>query len=126
MEIVRAILVNLVAPLVGLQIYIWLRNRIHAIGVERPPVIPLFIIFSTYGGWGMIILTLLFWYWSGMALFGLIYLVFVAPIVMTVLAVMLYHQRGLSRYHLGLFIASGVYPCLVGVLAVVRLCYGDR
>jgi hypothetical protein len=120
MEVVRAILVNLVVPLAGLQIFIWLRNRIRAAGIERPQIIPLFIIFATYGGWLMVILTLQFWYWSGVALIGLIYLVFIAPIVMTVLAIMLYRQCGLSRYHLGLFIASSIYPCLVGILAVVR------
>jgi hypothetical protein len=120
MEVVRAILINLVLPLAGLQIFIWLRNSIRAAGIERPPIISLFIIIATYGGWIMVVLTLLFWHWSGMALFGLIYLVFVAPIVLTVLAVMLYRQRGLSRYHLGLFIASSIYPCLVGMLVVVR------
>jgi hypothetical protein len=123
MEVIRAILVNLVLPLVGLQIFIWLRNCIHAAGIERPPTIHLLIILATYGGWLMVILTGLLWYWSGMAFLGLIYLVFVAPIVMTVLAVMLYRQRGLSRYHLGLFIASSIYPCLVGMLAVVRTIY---
>lgn len=72
----------------------------------------------------MVILTSLFWYWSGMALLGLIYLVFIAPIVMTVLAVMLYRQRRLSRYHLGSFIASGVYPCIVAALVLARVLHG--
>jgi hypothetical protein len=125
MEVLRAILVNLVVPLAGLQIFIWLRNRICASGIEQPQIIILFIIFATYGGWLMVFLTILFWYWSGMALIGLIYLVFVAPIVMTVVAVMLYRQRGLSRYHLSLFIVSSIYPCLVGILAVVRYFHGN-
>jgi hypothetical protein len=125
MELVRTILVNLVLPLAGFQIFIWLRNRIRAAGIERPPIIRLFVILATYGGCVMVILTRLFWYWSGMAILGLIYLIFIAPIVMTVFAVTLYRQRGLSRYHLGLFIASSMYPCLLGVLAVVRSVYGS-
>jgi hypothetical protein len=116
MGFVRAILVNLAVPLAGLQVFIWLRNKMLHEHIERPPVIPLFIIFATYGGWLMIALTLLFWYWSGMALLGGMYLIFVAPIIMTILAVILYRQRNLSRYHFGSLIACGIYPCLVGVL----------
>jgi hypothetical protein len=124
MEIVRAILVNLAVPLAGFQVYIWVRNKMLDEDVEHPPVVPLFIIFATYGGWLLIFLTLLFWYWSGMALLGLMYLVFLAPIVMIVLAVMLYRQRELSNYHFGLFIASGIYPCLIGALFVVKWLTG--
>ena len=58
-----------------------------------------------------------------LALLGLIYLVFIAPVVMTVLAVLLYRQRRLSRYHLGSFIASGIYPCILAVLALARTLY---
>jgi hypothetical protein len=103
-------------PAAGLQVFVWLKNDMHDAEIERPPIIPLFIIFATYGGWLMIALTLLFWYWSGMALLGGMYLIFVAPIVMTVLAIILYRQRNLSRYHFGSLIASGIYPCLLGLL----------
>jgi len=53
MEIVKAILIHLALPLGGLQAFLWLRIRLQAAQVERPPVIPLFIIFATYGGWLM-------------------------------------------------------------------------
>jgi len=120
MEIAKAILIHLVVPLAGLQVFYWLRNRMRSSGVERPLAIHLFLTFVAYGGWLMVILTAVFWYWSGIASIGLVYLVFVAPIVMTVLAVTLYRQRGLSRYHRGLFIASAAYPCLIGLLAIIR------
>jgi hypothetical protein len=61
----------------------------------------------------MVALTELFWYWSGMASLGVAYLMLLAPVVMAILAVMLYRQRRLSRYHFGSFIASVVYPCVV-------------
>lgn len=79
MEVVNAILIYLAVPFAGVQSFLWLRNQMRAAQIERPPVVPLFIIFATYGGWLLIVLTFLFWYWSGMALFGLIYLVFIAP-----------------------------------------------
>lgn len=95
----------------------------RAAQIERPPVFPLFIIFATYGGWLIVLLTMLLWYWSGMAVLGLIYLVFIAPVVMTVLAVLLYRQRRLSRYHFASFIASGIYPCILALLALARSLY---
>jgi len=124
MDFVWAILVNLVVPLAGLQVFFWLRNKMRAAEIERPPVIPLFLIFATYGGWLMIALTLLFWYWSGMALLGLMYLIFIAPFVMIVLAALMYRQRRLSRYHFGLFIASGIYPCVISLVFLYSLLTG--
>ena len=113
MELVRAILVNFVVPLAGLKVFLSLRERMREEQIERPPFIPLFIIFATYGGLLVVVLTVLFWRWSGMASLGLFYLVLVAPIAMTVLAIILYRQRRLSSYHLASFVASGVYPCLI-------------
>src|SRR5215467_15137034 len=121
MELVRAILVNFVAPLAGLKVFFWLRERMFEERIQRPPVAPLFIIFATYGGWLMVVLTSLFWRWSGMAALGLFYLVLVAPVAMTVLAIILYRQRRLSGYHFASFVASGVYPFLVGAILVVLL-----
>ena len=119
MELVRAILVNFVVPLVGVGIFLRLRERMRDQQIERPPIVALFIIFATYGGLLMVILTVLFWRWSGMASLGVFYLVLVAPVAMIVLAIMLYRERRLSPYHLGSFIASGVYPCVVVPTVVV-------
>ena len=113
MELVRAILINFVVPLVGITVFLSVRERMLAKQIEQPPVVPLFLIFMTYGGWLMVFLTCLFWEWSGMATLGFLYLVLVAPIVMLVLAAMLNRRRRLSPYHFASFIASGVYPCLV-------------
>jgi hypothetical protein len=113
MELVRAILVNFAVPLAGLKVFLSPRGRMLERQIERPPIVPLFIIFATYGGLLMVVLTVLFWRWSGMASLGVFYLVLAAPIAMTVLAVMLFRQRRLSPYHFGSFIASGIYPCVV-------------
>ena len=117
MEMVKFLLIHVMVPAAGLQVFVWLKNDMRDAQIERPPVIPLFIIFATYGGWLMIVLTLLFWYWSGMALLGAMYLLFLAPVVMIVLAAWLYPKRKLSPYHFGSFLASAVYIIIpVGII----------
>lgn len=113
MEAVRGILINFLVPLVGLSVFLSVRDRMREKEIERPPVVPFFIIFATYGGVLMVVLTDLFWYWSGMASLGAAYLMFLAPFLMTALAIILYNQRRISRYHHIAFIASVVYPSLV-------------
>lgn len=122
MEIVKALLIHLAVPAAGLQWFMWLRDDMREEQIESPPVFPLFIVFATYGGLLLVILTSFFWYWSGMASLGLAYLLFLAPIVMLVIGWRLYPQRNLSRFHKAAFVASisyvGVVACLVvGVMA---------
>jgi hypothetical protein len=117
-------LINFGVPLAGLLAFMRLRDDMRDAEIEHPPTIPLFIIFATYGGWLLMVLTILFWYWSGMATLGLLYLIFIAPIVMTVMAVRLSHDRFASRYHYGSFVASGIYPCLIVLLVGARFLYG--
>jgi hypothetical protein len=116
MDIVKALLIHLVVPAVGLQWFLWLRDDIREEQVENPPVIPLFIIFATYGGLMLLILTTFFWYWSGMASLGLAYLLFLAPVVMIVLGWRLYPQRKMSRFHKAAFVASACYVGMVACL----------
>ena len=127
MEIVKALLIHLVVPAVGLQWFLWLRDDMRAEQVENPPIIPFFIIFATYGGLLLVILTTLFWYWSGMASLGLAYLLFLAPVVMLILAWRLYPQRKLSRFHKAAFVASicyvGVAACFIVGIIVWKLSF---
>jgi hypothetical protein len=117
MEMAVAILIHLVVPVSGLCLYGRLRNRMIETRIPDPPTVPFFILFATYGGWLLVILTLLLWYWSGMATLGLAYLMFIAPIVMLALAVRLYKQRNSSSFHFCAFVASAVYILFpVGVL----------
>jgi hypothetical protein len=109
MEYVAATLIHFVIPASGFCLYSRLRNRMLTAGIPDPPIIPFFILFATYGGWLLVVLTLLFWYWSGMATLGLAYLMFIAPVVMLRLAVRLYKRRNLSWFHFGAFVASAVY-----------------
>lgn len=87
--------------------------------LQHLPVTPLLLALVTYGGWLLVILTWLFWSWSGMATIGLAYLVFVAPILMGYVAWRLYDQRKQSQFHLMLFIACAFYPVLPVVIFVL-------
>ena len=122
MDVVKALLIHLVVPAAGLQWFLSLRDDMREERVENPPIIPLFIIFSTYGGLLLVILTTFFWYWSGVASLGLVYLLFVAPIVMLLMAWRLHPQREMSRFHRAAYVASvtyvGVGVCLAaGIIA---------
>lgn len=127
MDIVKALLIHLVVPAAGLQWFLWLRHDMREEQVENPPVIPLFIIFSTYGGLLLVILTTFFWYWSGMASLGLAYLLSLAPIVMLILAWRLYPQRKSSRFHKAAYVASVCYvwvaACFIVGIIVWRFSF---
>jgi len=89
-------------------------------GIANPPGLPLFLVFVSYGGWLVVLLTELFWYWSGMASLGVAYLVFIAPVVMLILAYRLSSQRHLSLFHHWAFIASAVYIVLPASVFLLR------
>jgi hypothetical protein len=117
MEIAVAALIYLALPAAGFCLYGGLRNRMYKTGIPDPPIAPFFILFVTYGGWLLVILTSLFLGWSGMATLGVAYLMFIAPVVMLTLTIRLYKRRNLSGFHLSAFVASAVYILFpIGVL----------
>jgi hypothetical protein len=123
MEQTRFILIHLVLPLAGVGLFLQLRRKMLVTEVEEPPILPLLILFATYGGLIVAILTALFWYWSGMATLGLAYLLLVAPVVTLALAIMFYRRRRLSSFHAATFWLGLAYvPCLI-LLAAARVVY---
>ncbi|MBO0724038.1 MAG: hypothetical protein J2P52_00435 [Blastocatellia bacterium] len=92
MEIAYAILIYFLVPALGLGLYLRLRGRMIEAGVPEAPIATFFILFATYGGWLLVILTALFLGWSGMGTLGLSYLMFIAPVVMLALAIQLYRS----------------------------------
>src|SRR5262245_53447947 len=92
-EFIAGILIHLGLPLFGVGLFIFICRRIYLAVIPRPPYIPLLLLFGNFGGWTLIILTLKFWYWSGMATIGAFCLIFIAPFVMAVMAVYLFPQR---------------------------------
>jgi hypothetical protein len=116
-------LIYLVVPLAGVALFLQLKRRMRDAEIEEPPTLLLFILFATYGGLIVAILTALFWYWSGMATLGLAYLLLVAPVVTLALAVVLYRRRRLSSYHAGAFWLSAGYVPALFLLAVARVLF---
>jgi len=122
---VRFILIHLVVPLAGVGLFLILRRRMLDARIEEPPVVLFFILFATYGALLVLILTALFWKWSGMATLGVAYLILAAPILTLGQAVALYRRRGISSYHTAAFWMSLSYvPCLLFLYAGRIVYYG--
>jgi hypothetical protein len=98
-EIIIALTIHLVIPLLGLIYFISVVRRMDRENVPDQPVAELFIIFSTYGGLLLVVLTALFWKWSGMASLGLFYLLLIAPVIMGVISYRHRATKGTSKYH---------------------------
>jgi hypothetical protein len=112
-EIIRAVLIHLVTPAVGFVCYIWLCVRMRKRDIPEPPYITYFFLFSVLGGWLMILLTALFWFWSGMASLGALFLTFASPFIASVFAFALAGVRADSAFHRWAFRISFVYAVAV-------------
>jgi hypothetical protein len=118
-EIIRAVLIHLVTPAIGLVCYIWLCARMRSQHIPDPPYITYFFLFVTLGGWLMILLTALFWFWSGMASIGALFLAFISPIIASVFAFALAGVRSDSVFHRWAFRISLLYAAAVFALDAV-------
>jgi len=109
MEALKAIFIHLVVPLLGLFIYKSLIEKMRIENVEEAPELEYFFIFVTYGGWLMVVLTSLFWYWSGMASIGVVFLIVISPVLLFINTIALFLIRNFSKYHSYAFWASLSY-----------------
>jgi hypothetical protein len=118
--LITVLIIYLFIPLFGLFSYLRLIRRAEKEKINNLPKLELFILFSTYGGLLLVVLTQIFWEWSGMASLGMIYLVIFAPITMAVTAALNFKKRFLSKYHLCVYRASLLYfvigPIVLGGL----------
>ena len=122
-KIIAAVGVNILVPLLGVIVFILLCRRMKRTHIQSPPFLYYFILFATYGGWLMVLLTALFWEWSGMASFGMLYLLLVAPVLTGVMFWKLRSKRTLSTFHQCAFLLSGAYTCFVIVAVPLWLRY---
>lgn len=113
-----AALIYIVLPILGLSAFLILRNKMNR-NLSAPPTLGLFILFATYGGLLQTLLTTMFWFWSGLASLGFAYLIFVAPVLMGIIAYRNYQRKELSVYHKTMFMAAALYfviaPLLLGL-----------
>lgn len=112
---IAAIGVNILVPLLGVIVFVFLCRRMRRTHIPSPPLVQYFILFATYGGWLIVFLTALFWEWSGIASLGFFYLVLIAPFVTAGVAFSLRSCYALSVFHRVAYIASLVYSGLMVV-----------
>lgn len=93
------ILIYLALPISGLFIFGLLVLKMYNKKISNKPISELFVVFLSYGGLLVFMLTTLFWYWSVFALVGLIYLVFIAPILHIIIIIYLRKELKTSAFH---------------------------
>jgi hypothetical protein len=121
MEIFKAVSIHLLVPLAGLLIYLKLCYDIKKKSIPKPPFWQIFILFVAFGGWLIILLTLFFWYVSGLLYLGFFFLIIIMPIVIIFCVLSLYLQTDISTYHLYSLRACFVYLILVACLWILML-----
>ncbi len=118
-EILIAIIIHLIIPLIGLICFLWLNRHIKEEKITNAPTTELFLVFLTYGGLLLVMLTTLFWKWSGMASLGIFYLILVAPFIMGFIAYRHRVTRTISKYHNGIYLSGLLYfiiaPLIFGI-----------
>src|SRR5687767_10101698 len=82
--------------------YFVLCIRMRRSGISRPPYLPFFCIFGSFGGW----LLALGLSPSGLTALSIIFLFTLAPLSLLASAVWLWRTRNLSRYHRVAFYGS--------------------
>lgn len=107
--------IYVVMPIIGISAFWLLIRRMRREGVVAPPEVAFFILFFTVGGWLQVLLTAWFWEWSGLASIGMVYLVFIAPVLTAVMFWRLRSSRALSVFHRCAFFVSGAYTCIIAV-----------
>lgn len=119
-ETIIALSLHLFLPLTGLICFLRLKKQLKKENIPNAPTTELFIIFSTYGGLLLVVLTTLFWQWSGMASLGTFYLILAAPIAMGIIAYRLRQTKSISKYHYWTYLSGLLYfaiaPVIFGIL----------
>ena len=118
-QIATAALIYIALPLAGLCWFILLCRNMHRNRVPDPPVLPLLILICSYGGLLMMLLTALFWEWSGMATLGLGYLVIVAPVLMGVAAYQLKPRQAVSPIYRRMYRSALAYYFALPIIGII-------
>ena len=114
------LVINVLVPFLGVVVFYLLCRRMRRAGIQSAPFLAYFILFSVFGGWLVMALTVLFWEWSGMASLGLLYLLGVAPFITAAVAVDLQKRRSVSAFHNRAYFASIGYS---GFAALFLMCW---
>ena len=115
-EINTAITIHLLVPAAGVVAYLALCRRLFVAGASPMFLAQLFLLFVCYGGALLVVLTSLFWHWSGMASVGVFFLILAAPILLFPVLLSLWKQKSHSFAHRMAFRACAGYYILIAVL----------
>jgi hypothetical protein len=102
-EIITAITIHLLVPAAGVVAYLALCRRLVVAGASPMFLAQLFLLFVCYGGAFLVVLTSLFWYWSGMASLGVFFLILAAPILLFPVLLSLWKQKSHHSHTAWLF-----------------------
>ena len=102
-----------------------LKKKMIKSDIPNPPIWEMFMMFFTYGGLLTLLLTAFFWYWSGAASLGIFYLIFIAPIIMLIIAYRLYYKMKTSIYHEWMFYLGIVYFVVAPVVLYAAYLNAD-
>ena len=102
----------LLLALLGCPIgYVALISRMRAQRIENPPIIPMFCLFGTIGGWLLAFALSP----SGLAAMCIIFLITIAPIVLLVASVRLSALKTKTIYHRISMWSGFSYPGVIGL-----------
>lgn len=108
-QTVTAVMIHLLMPLAGIILFAWLYRLMIKSSIPQPPVIPMFLLFITLGGWLLVALTVALWQWSGMASLGVFFLALAGPWLTLGSALRLRTSRDKSPFHKWIFRLSAAY-----------------
>lgn len=119
-EALTAVSIHLLIPAAGLVAYLVLCRRLLAVRASRVFPAQIFLLFVCYGGVVLVLLTSLFWQWSGMASLGVFFLLLAAPVLLFPVLLSLWKQKNQSSAHRAAFRAcAGYYILLVVLMCMV-------
>ena len=125
-DIFIALIIHLIIPLTGLLFFLRIKRQMKIENIINAPTHELFIIFSTYGGLVLVLLTTLFWKWSGMASIGTFYLSIIAPILMILVCYRQFKFKNKSYYNLIAFWAGLLYFLIAPLTLALIYKISDR
>jgi len=93
MDVLVFIFIHVVVPIMGIALFFKTLNKYKPSEMAELYAIKLFFTFGCLGVQLILLLTSLFWNWSGMASLGTAVLIFVAPFIMGAFAYHSYKRR---------------------------------
>ncbi len=116
-------LVHIVVPLSGIVVYLLLVRKMKKQAIPHSPVYHLFWVFGTYGVLLIILLTEIFWKWSGMASIGTGGLAIFGPFILGYIMFKNHKYRTLTLYHKLTYRLSTAFLLLIGIAIISSIVY---